>query len=297
MPPDLKLLVKTVLTDPTGLNMPTLPSSAIVHGIAKGATGNRTGVYGFSERSVGIYGESPVFAGFFAGDVHVVGNFTLDSGNTHLSLAADSGLASRCETGSGVVGETNSLVVAAIAGINHSREGTGAGIYGRKFGTKGHAGFFEGNVHVTGNLSTDGDIALQNADCAEDFTIASSDLVEPGTVMIVDEDETLSPSIEEYDKRVAGVISGAGRYKPGLVLDRRGSSLLRQPLALLGKVYCKVDATFGAIEVGDLLTTSRCPGHAMKASDASRAFGAVIGKSLRRLDSGRGLVPILIALQ
>jgi hypothetical protein len=69
------------------------------------------------------------------------------------------------------------------------------------------------------------------------------------------------------------------------------------PIALMGKVYCKVDASYGAIEVGDLLTTSSTPGHAMKANDPMKAFGSVIGKALRPLDSGEGLIPILIALQ
>jgi hypothetical protein len=72
-PSDFKVLVKQVVTDPLGLNLPTLPSSAIVVGIASGNQGNRTGVYGRSERSVAIYGESPVFAGFFEGDVYVNG--------------------------------------------------------------------------------------------------------------------------------------------------------------------------------------------------------------------------------
>ena len=71
----------------------------------------------------------------------------------------------------------------------------------------------------------------------------------------------------------------------------------RMPLALVGKVYCKVDAGHGAIEIGDLLTTSPTPGHAMKAADPMRAFGAVIGKALRPLASGTGLIPILVALQ
>jgi hypothetical protein len=68
-------------------------------------------------------------------------------------------------------------------------------------------------------------------------------------------------------------------------------------VALIGKTYCKVDASNGAIEVGDLLTVSSIPGHAMKASDPARAFGAVLGKALRPLGSGRGLIPILVALQ
>jgi hypothetical protein len=35
----------------------------------------------------------------------------------------------------------------------------------------------------------------------------------------------------------------------------------------------------------------------MKATDGTKAFGAVIGKALRVLDSGQALIPILIALQ
>jgi hypothetical protein len=62
-------------------------------------------------------------------------------------------------------------------------------------------------------------------------------------------------------------------------------------------VYCKVDAQYSPIEVGDLLTTSPTPGHAMKADDPLKAFGTVIGKALRPLSEGQGLIPILIALQ
>jgi hypothetical protein len=68
-------------------------------------------------------------------------------------------------------------------------------------------------------------------------------------------------------------------------------------VALTGKVYCKVDTQYSPIDVGDLLTTSPSPGHAMKASDPSQAFGAVIGKALRSLNEGKGLIPILVALQ
>jgi hypothetical protein len=66
---------------------------------------------------------------------------------------------------------------------------------------------------------------------------------------------------------------------------------------MMGKVYCKADAQYSSIEVGDLLTTSPTPGHAMKASDPLKSFGSVIGKALRPLTAGQGLIPILIALQ
>ena len=165
---------------------------------------------------------------------------------------------------------------------------TGVGVHG-KGGRL--AGFFEGDVEVTG------DIRLGNADCAEDFDIADADHIEPGTVMVLGDEGKLHQSHQPYDKRAAGVISGAGDYKPGIVLDKRQSQHKRQPVALLGKVYCKVDAQYASIEVGDCLTTSATPGHAMKVGEPVQAFGTVIGKALRPLREGQGLIPILIALQ
>ena len=142
------------------------------------------------------------------------------------------------------------------------------------------------------------EITLKNADCAEDFEVSDSKDAAPGSVMIVSTKEgILEQSTVPYDKKVVGVISGAGNHKPGLILDRKHSNDNRKPVALMGKVYCKVEAQSSSIEVGDLLTTSCIQGHAMKATDPLRAFGAVIGKALRPLKEGRGIIPILIALQ
>ena len=82
-PLDLKVLVKQVLTDPKGLNLPTLPSTAMIIGNAIGDKGNWTAVYGHSERSIAIFGESSVFAGFFQGDVHITGK--LESGDARIA--------------------------------------------------------------------------------------------------------------------------------------------------------------------------------------------------------------------
>jgi hypothetical protein len=152
-------------------------------------------------------------------------------------------------------------------------------------------------LEVNGNIATNGDIRLTNADCAEEFDVSAAEQIEPGTVMVLGHDGNLRQSQNAYDKRVAGVVSGAGDYKPGIVLDKQESSNTRKPIALLGKVYCKVDAEASPIEVGDLLTTSSTPGHAMKAADPQKAFGAVIGKALRPMQGGRGLIPVLIGPQ
>ena len=173
--------------------------------------------------------------------------------------------------------------------------------------TSGLAGDFYGDVYLRGNITVAGlfegdvtvagDIILYGADCAEEFDIAEATEIEPGTVMVLDQDGALHQSQQAYDKRVAGVVSGAGNYRPGLILDRRQAHDNRVPVALVGKVYCKVDARYAPIEAGDLLTTSSTPGHAMKADDPFKAFGSVIGKALRSLEAGQGMIPILIALQ
>lgn len=241
--------------------------NSAVHGLHQGEGGygvlgeaaRGTGVSGISNSWIGVYGECD------GGAVGVMGE----------------GKA----TGDGVKGHASGPGKAAVCGFHLTNQGPGV------FGKGAPAGRFEGDVEVTG------DIRLMNADCAEDFDIAGIDAAEPGTVMVLGEEGALKASDRAYDKRVAGVVSGAGGYKPGIVLDKQPDPGNRSPIALLGKVYCKVDAGASPVEVGDLLTTSDTPGHAMKASDPAKAFGSVIGKALRPLVEGRGLIPILIALQ
>jgi hypothetical protein len=116
--------------------------------------------------------------------------------------------------------------------------------------------------------------------------------------VVIDSTGVLKQSDKPYDKRVAGVISGARDLRPGIILGRQHAhDDNRMPVALVGRVYCKVDARYASVEVGDLLTTSATPGHAMKAHDHVQSFGAVIGKALDSLQIGQGLIPILVALQ
>src|SRR5271166_5708925 len=274
-----------------------------------------SGVFGESETGPGVSGESTDSVGVDAKTkkgpaalraVHAgsgVGVFGQSdtgigvSGKTTGGTQGFSGVFGESIGGAGVSGHSTNSV-----GVDAKTQKGPAALRAIHAGG-GLAGDFGGNVHVTRNLLIDGDIEvkgdirLTNADCAEDFDVSGTETVEAGTVMVLGSEGALSESRQAYDKRVAGVISGAGDYKPGIVLDKRQSEHNRQPVALLGKVFCKVDAQFGSIEVGDLLTTSATPGHAMKTSDPLKAFGAVIGKALRPLPEGQGLIPILIALQ
>jgi hypothetical protein len=151
----------------------------------------------------------------------------------------------------------------------------------------------QATIHLDANA---GDIVLKNADAAEDFDVIGDD-VEPGSVLVIDDEGKLRTSDRAYDRRVAGVVSGAGSLRPGLILGRHGKSTDRLPIALAGRVFVNAIADEAPIAVGDMLTTSSTRGHAMRASDPGRAFGSVIGKALAPLRKGMAQVPILVALQ
>lgn len=255
-----------------------------VFGQSTGATG--TGVYGNGYYA--LRGDSPNGTGFIGG---------IDP--KYKQKAGVYGSSDQ----QGVVGASTGGHGTAVYGDSTDGDAiraettTGTAIRGTAY-NGGYAAQFNGNVNVTnGNVVVAGDVQLTNMDCAEDFDVMADVSIMPGTVMVLSKDGTVTPSAQAYDPRVAGIISGAGDLKPAIMLGRRVTVRPRVTIALMGTVYCKVDASESAIETGDLLTTSAIEGHAMKAVDRHRAFGAVIGKAMRGLESGRGLIPVLIALQ
>jgi hypothetical protein len=182
--------------------------------------------------------------------------------------------------------------------LNASSSADPAGTTGLVISESGNVGVGEANpqaaLHVAGDAWATGTFQSVGGDCSEQFPVKT--YAEPGSVMIMTEDGQLEPSSATYDKRAAGVVSGAGGLSPGIVLNGGGGEG-RQPIALSGRVFCKVDAGSCAVQVGDLLTTSSTPGHAMAATDQTRAYGTVIGKALAPLPYGTGLIPILVSLQ
>jgi hypothetical protein len=201
------------------------------------------------------------------------------------------GVSGQSSGGDGIHGQSSGPNMSGIAGIHTAG---GNGVYGS---SKGNAGFFDGNVQVNGNVTVTGDVYLPGADCAEQFDFAGAHPPLPGTLLVMGETGALVESNGAYDKKVVGVVAGGGTYRPGIVMDKKVTGAPRATISLLGKAYCNVDSAYGAVEVGDLLTSSPTPGHAMKVSDASQAFGSVVGKALSGHAVGRGMIPILITLQ
>jgi hypothetical protein len=279
-----------------------------------GKSGDNAGVVGESDRLHGVFGvcHNPNGAGTFG---------TNDQGGQGVQGSSKTGIGvwGNSETGDGVVGQGRRGVVgesATFQGV-YGKSGDNAGVVGESdrlhgvfgvchnpnggglFGTNDAGGFaavLDGRVAISGNCEVKGDVLLTGGDLAEHFGVAETADVEPGTVMVLEGNDRVRVSDAAYDPKVAGVISGAGEYRPGVVLDHHGHTASRQPLALVGKVFCKVDASTGPIEVGDLLTTSARPGHAMKAADQQRSFGAILGKAMGSCASGTGMVAVLVGL-
>lgn len=144
---------------------------------------------------------------------------------------------------------------------------------------------------------------IGGSDLAEPYKIAASADVQPlpGMVVAIDPGQTgqMRVSTQAYDTTVGGIISGAGGVHPGITLRQTGTVADGTlPIACTGRVWCWCDAgDGGAIAPGDLLTTSDSPGHAMRVRDYDRARGAIIGKAMSPLKSGKGLVLVLVTLQ
>jgi hypothetical protein len=258
---------------------PDFPASA-----RGGSRDQNPGVFGFHcAGGAGVQGHSATGAGIRGESDNLVGVF------------------GRSVKGDGVQGRSAAVDHSGVSAIN---ETGGYGLYASSNG--GEAGHFEGrvtikgdiqvtqNLGVTGNVNVEGDVRFINGDIAERFPVAAA--FTPGMVMILDETGRLTPCACSYDKRVVGVVSGAGDLKPAVTLRCENAGNHGATIALVGTVLCLADASQAAVEVGDLLTTSSTPGHAMKAADTQRAFGTAIGKALAPLASGRGLVPVVVSL-
>lgn len=295
---------------PTVTNTVTGSDHAFV-GVAEDGIGTHgtsktsTGAGGVSGSGVGVHGVSTAGPGVRGDAENGVGVFGASKTSSGTSGLSETGLGVNgvSTSGDGVFGA--SISGRGAVGVSETATGvegnstSGAGVFGSsKTGIGVHgvgpqrAALFEGDVEVTG------DLMLSGADVAEDFDVAGgSEMATPGTVMVLNSDASLAMSTQPYDRRVAGVVSGAGSYRPALLLDRQDGPGVRLPIGLMGKVFCKVDASAAPVEVGDLLTSAGTKGHAMKATDPTRAFGAVVGKALAPLATGRGVIPILICLQ
>jgi hypothetical protein len=157
-------------------------------------------------------------------------------------------------------------------------------------------------LHVVGNSQFDGTVRGTNIqahyqDVAE--WVPAGDELQPGMVVVLDRKtaNTVVASTKAYDPAVAGVVSP----QPGIVLGEESDT--KELVATTGRVRVRVDASRGAIAIGDLLATSDIPGTAMKSMPVELGGiqmhrpGTIVGKALEPLDHGTGEILVLLSLQ
>jgi hypothetical protein len=99
-----------------------------------------------------------------------------------------------------------------------------------------------------------------------------------------------------YSPAAIGVYSAAPAFVGGRSVTGNDEASGVQ-VAVLGIVPCKVSAENGPIRPGDLLVTSATPGHAMRGDRQSALPGTILGKALESLETGTGVIQILVTLQ
>lgn len=136
------------------------------------------------------------------------------------------------------------------------------------------------------------------ADLAEPFPMSQRN-VPAGAVVSIDPQHPgkLKMSANAYDKKVAGIVSGANGIQPGISMIDEQQLEPGENVALSGRVHVKANTSAGPISPGDLLTTSDVPGEAMRAADHHRALGSILGKAMTSLDETTGTVLVLVTLQ
>ena len=123
--------------------------------------------------------------------------------------------------------------------------------------------------------------SAQYADLAEIYE--SDTQYEVGTVVVFGGSKEITVSDQKYDTRIAGIIS----ENPAYIMNSKSEG---QPVALAGKVKCKVH---GTITKGSMLVASGETGCAT--SSKHPPVGSVIGKALENYDSDEiGTINIVV---
>lgn len=161
-----------------------------------------------------------------------------------------------------------------------------------------------GQIHASGIVFADGSSInglsslCQGGDYAESVDVSGDRTkYQAGDVLVIDPNSPgkFLKSAEAYSTAVTGIYS----TKPGVVGRRQTTEKNPDevPMAMIGIVPTKVSAENGPVKPGDLLVTSSTLGYAMKGTDRSRMLGAVVGKALGGLDSGMGVIEVVVTLQ
>ena len=277
----------------TGLGVATSNAAGTaLRGRATAASGVGIGVEGESAAGSGIGVRGYATASGLAHDtIGVTGETDSPKGIGVVGYARATGAAQSPPYPIGVHGRTSSPT--GVAGL-FDNDGGGAILLGRVQGTN------QFRVDAAGKVFANGGFQASGADFAESMPVVGnvSDY-EPGDVLVIS--RTHPGRVEKCTEARSTRVIGVYATKPGLLGTTKpidGDLSKEIPVGIVGIVPCKVDASYGAIEPGDLLTCSPTVGHAMRYSESTDGdiprVGAVLGKALGRRKHGRGRMQVAL---
>lgn len=159
----------------------------------------------------------------------------------------------------------------------------------------------DGDVFADGSFNCGSDNSCFNSGAGADLAerIDSEELLHAGDVVEIDRENPGYYRLARAPNstRVAGVISTQPGMTLGNQVDVSSEGIIdeRPLLALVGTVLVKATAESNPIQPGDFLVSSSIPGFAM--SNSNPGIGTIIGKALEPLDSGKGLIKMLVMLR
>ena len=289
------------------------------------ATGN--GVVGTATGGIGVLGDSTArgvvgtLGGTSCAGTYAVGGCGATTGNGVFGSSAN---------GIGVLGDSTTRGVAGTLGVTScagayavggcAGSTVAAGVFGQSAATvallavtntgnlfvgQAPEGANKARIDSTGKGFFNGGTQNSGADYAESIPIAGQAKLQPGDVLTVAAQHGFA--VQRSRSAASPLVAGVYSTKPAvLAVGRHGvdDSLAGEaPVAMVGIVPTKVSAENGAIRAGDLLTTARTPGHAMKAKAALLRglkiypTGAILGKALQPLKRGTGVINVLLMLR
>jgi hypothetical protein len=128
--------------------------------------------------------------------------------------------------------------------------------------------------------------SAQYADVAERYLADAEYPV--GTVLVIGGDQEVTQSTQACQSSIAGTVS----ENPGVLMNRGLEGEFVAPVALIGRVPCRVK---GQISKGDLLCSSDTPGVAMALPVTQYTPGVVLGKALDNHQSTEeGTIEIMV---
>lgn len=241
----------------------------------------------------------------FIGDTDPDPGFRNTTGKGPAIFAVSEETSAGYNRANGLAFYTNTLDTAAAERVrisNAGNVGIGTIAPGAKLEVDGNIKLTSGSgASITFADGTVQSTAWTGSLCGGDYAEAVSGAgdrasYEPGDVLVLNgsDDGDVIKSTEPYSTAVAGIYS----TKPGLIGRRQATkSDLEIPMAMVGIVPTKVSAENGPIRRGDLLVTSSTAGYAMKGTDRSQMLGAIVGKAMGNLESGTGVIEVLVSLQ